>query len=140
MIVRLVAHSDLLFLYSPPEFAVHKIDPRKNREWLFLKNPAHMVQEPDSDGRRGRPLKVIQVGEKILRIFMALLCRQREPMEGGFLVLRDLFPQKVQFSEGVLSELVSLFRGGGKPVEGVRHIFWDATAGEQELSQLILRQ
>ena len=95
MIVWLMAHSNLLFLNLSPELAVHKIAPRKNRERLLLKNPAHMMQEPGGAGRQGRPPEVIQVAEKVLRIFITLLCRQREPMEGGVLVLRSRFFQKV---------------------------------------------
>ena len=109
MIVRLVAHCDLLLTDSSHELTLHMTTRRIWRRERFPENIAHVVEEPYSteENRRGT-LPMVQ--EK-LRIAVASSGRPRQPVFCRILILSYFFPLEVQLAEDVLCVLISLIGG-----------------------------
>lgn len=103
-----------------------------------MENPTYVMQEPRGIGQEGRALEIVHVVQEVLGVLIALRRRQREPVGGSILVLSDILSKKVQLTEGVLRELVSLLCRGGKLPDSLFDVFRDAVALEQEFSLLVL--
>lgn len=108
MVIRLVAHGDLLLPYPLPELALHEVDAGLRRRSLVLEDPTHVIQETCGAGQEERTLGVVHVFQEILGVLITLRCRQREPSDGFVSILGDVFPQKIQLAEHVLRILISL--------------------------------
>ena len=99
VVIRPVAQGEALLHDLSPELALYEVDAWLNRRKLLLEDSAHVVQEPGGAGQEGRPLPIVHVVQEILGVLVALLCRQREPANSGFPVLRDILSQQIQLAE-----------------------------------------
>lgn len=61
--------------------------------------------------------KQIEFAEGILGILISLIRRCGEPVNGGFYILRHIFPLEQQFAQPVLRRLIPEFRGGCEPLQ-----------------------
>ena len=73
MVIRLVAHRNLLLLDLPPEFSIHLLarrDVRRHR--VVLEDPAHVVEQlGDRQHHRGRA-EMVSLLQKELSILISL--------------------------------------------------------------------
>lgn len=140
MVVGLMAHGDFLFLNSSAELAVCDGDPSDGRPLRpILKQPAQMVQELRGTGERRRAAKVVSVVKEVLGVLVALGGGQREPVNGGVAVLRDLFAQKIELAQRILGVVMSGFRRFGQPLQcGIDLLRPGGGIGKNDLCQLVL--
>ena len=80
MIIRLVAHGDLLLLDLPPEFSIHLLAYWDGgRHGVVLKDPAHVVEQlSDRQHDRGRA-KIVLLLQEELSIWISLGGGAAEP-------------------------------------------------------------
>ena len=110
MVIRLVAHRNLLLLDLPPEFSIHLLTRRDcRRHGVVLEDPAHVVEQACDGKEHIGPVAVVKVIQKELCILVSLGCRLPEPVVCLLLILRHFFPCQVQLTQGVLRVLVALF-------------------------------
>ena len=112
MIVRLVAHGDLLFPDLPPELFVHDWPQPSGAGRLALlpEDPGKVAEQLGDRLRDGKKIPAAHVLHKILRVLIALLRRPLEPLPRGLPILRDLLTHQVELAKGVLGILAALFR------------------------------
>ena len=74
MVIRLVAHRNLLLLDLPPEFSVHLLARRDGgRHRVVLEDPAHVVEQlSDRQYHRGRA-EIVSLLQEELSIKLPLL-------------------------------------------------------------------
>ena len=141
MVIGLMAHGDFLFLDSSAELAVCDGDPSDGRPLRpILKQPAQMVQELRGTGESRRAAKVVSVVKEVLGVLVALGSGQCEPVDGGGAVLRDLFAQKIELAQRILSILIPLLRRQGELSDRFRHILGHFLPLEQKFSKPVLRE
>ena len=73
MIIRLVAHGDLLLLDLPPELSIHLLTYwGGGRHGVVLKDPAHVIEQPrDRQHHRGRA-EIVSLLQEELSILISL--------------------------------------------------------------------
>ena len=111
MVVRLVAHGDLLLLDLPPEFSIHLLARRDNeRHGVVLEDPAHVIEQPgDRQHHRGRS-EIVSLLQEELSILISLGGGTAEPRHRLSLVLWNPLSRQVQFAHRILGVLVSRLR------------------------------
>lgn len=80
MVIRLVAHRNLLLLDLPPEFSIHLLARRDvGRHRVVLEDPAHVVEQlGDRQHYRGR-VEIVPLLQKELSILISLDRGTAEP-------------------------------------------------------------
>ena len=140
MVICFVTERDALLLQFPAAFAVNlETGVGTCFSGVLLKDPSHMVQHTNDRTADCRSLEVIFVVEEILCILVSLLRRASEPFNSFFLVLLYVLTQKVQFAQCVLSELVTLFCGGGQVFQCLFDVLGNIFAGQVDLAEAISR-
>ena len=116
MVIRLVAHSNLLLLDLPPEFPIHLLarwDSGRHR--VVLEDPAHVVEQlGDRQHHRGRA-EMVSLLQKELSILISLNRGTAEPHHCLGLVLRKPLSRQAQLTQHVLGVLVSRLCRFGEP-------------------------
>ena len=103
MIVRLVAHGDLLFLDFPPQLSVHLLSHRGGgRHRVVTKDLTQMVEQPGGRQEHIGPARLIEVLQKEVGVLVSLFRRFIEIRPGLFSVLFDALPSEVKLSQRVL--------------------------------------
>ena len=121
MVIRLVAHGDLLFLDLPPQLSVHPLSHRGGgRHRVVTKDLTQMVEQSGGRQEHIGPAHLIEVLQKEVGVLISLFRRFIEIRPGRLPVLFDTLPSEVQFSKSVLGILVALLGGLGE----VGHRFW----------------
>lgn len=121
MVVRLVAHGDLLFLDLPPQLSVHPLSHRGGGGYrVVMKDLTQMVEQPGGRQKHIGPARLVEVFQKEVGVFVSLFRRFIEIRPGPLPVLFDILPGEVQFSQSVLGVLVALF-GGERQVSQCPH-------------------
>ena len=110
MVIRLVAHRNLLLLDLPPEFSIHLLTRRDcRRHGVVLEDPAHVVEQICDGKKHIGPVAIVEVIQKKLGVLISLGRGLPEPAVCLLLILRHFFPCQVQLTQGVLRVLVALF-------------------------------
>ena len=99
MVIRLVAHGDLLFLDFPPQLSVHPLSHRSGG-WhrVVTKDMTQMVEQPGGRQEHIGPARLIKVLQKEVGVLVSLFRRFIEIRPGLLPVLLDTLARKVQFS------------------------------------------
>ena len=104
MIVRLVAHGDLLFLDFPPQLSVHPLSHRGGgRHRVVTKDLTQMVEQSGGRQEHIGPARLIEVLQKEVGVLVSLFRRFIEIRPGPLPVLFDILSGEVQFSKSVLA-------------------------------------
>ena len=140
VVVRLVAHRNLLLLDLPPEFSIHLL-PRRDgrRHGVVLEDPAHMVEQICDGKEHIGPVAVVEVIQEKFRILVFLGCRLPEPAVRLLPVLCHFFPHQIQLTQRVLRVLVALFGTLGQILQRLSHILLHLLSLEIELAKLVCR-
>ena len=90
-----------------------------------MKQVSQVIENPGNSLHHEPLLEIVQVDEEVLSILISLVCRKSKPVNCRFPITLDhiFFPQKIQFSQGVLRELVPLFRRGVQPADSPIYVF-----------------
>ena len=73
VVIRLVAHRNLLLLDLPPEFSFHLLTRRDGRRHgVVLEDPAHVVEQICDGKKHIGPKAVIEVVQKKLSVLVSL--------------------------------------------------------------------
>ena len=106
------------------ELAVN-LDERIAKSFLILlsKDIAQVMHQACCCKEYGWVFEGIHAFQQILCIDISLCCSCRQPMQRCFLILPDIMPQKIQFAEGILRILVSLFCRFGEQFHSLYGIF-----------------
>ena len=123
MVVRLVAHGNLLFLDFPPQFSVHLLAQRSGRRHRVVTKDLTQVME-QSSGRQKHigPARLIEVLQEEGGVLVSLFRRFIEIRPGLFPILFDILPGEVQLSQSVLGVLIALFSGRGEIGHRLGHV------------------
>lgn len=115
MVIRLMAHGDLLFLDFPPQLSVHPLSHRSGRRnRVFPEDLAHVVKQSGGGEQQVGPLGLVKVLQEELCVLISLLRRFIEIRPGPPPILFDILAGEVQFPQSVLGVLVPLFGGVGE--------------------------
>ena len=80
MVIRLVAHGDLLLTDLLEQFAIRSLTARRaGRNGVVLKDPAHVVEQLGGREEHIRAVVVIEVIQKELGVLVSLGCGFPEP-------------------------------------------------------------
>lgn len=121
MVVRLVAHGNLLFLDFPPQLSVYLLSYRGGgRHRVVTKDLTQVVEQSGGRQEHIGPARLIEVLQKEVGVLVSLFRRFIEIAPGLLPILFDILAAKVQFSQSVLGVLVALFSGLGE----IGHCFW----------------
>ena len=108
MVIRLVAHRNLLLLDLPPELSIHLLA-RRDGGWhgVVLEDPAHVIEQPgDRQHHRGR-VEIVSLLQEELSILISLGGGAAEPHHCLGLIPWLPLSRQAQLSQHVLSVLVS---------------------------------
>ena len=115
MVIRLVAHGDLLFLDFPPQLSVHPLSHRSGGRYrVVTKDLTQMVEQSGGRQEHIGPAHLIEVLQKEVGVLISLFRRFIEIRPGPLPVLFDILSGEVQLSKSVLGVLVSVFGGVGE--------------------------
>ena len=96
MVIRLVAHGDLLFLDLPPQLSVHPLSHRSGRRHRVLpEDLAQMVEQPGGRQEHIEPAHLVEVFQKEGGVLISLFRRFIEIRSGLLPVLLDVLPGEV---------------------------------------------
>lgn len=96
MVIRLVAHGDLLFLDLPPQLSVHPLSHRSGRRHrVVTKDLTQMVEQPGGRQEHIGPARLIEVFQKEVGVLISLFRRFIEIRSGLLPVLLDVLPGEV---------------------------------------------
>ena len=138
MVIRLVAHGDLLFLDLPPQLSVHPLSHRSGgRHRVVTKDLTQMVEQPGGRQEHIGPARLIEVLQKEVGVLISLFRRFIEIRPGPLPVLFDILSGEVQLSKSVLGVLVSVFGGVGEIGHRFWHVFRDIFPLQIQLSQAV---
>ena len=102
MVVRLVAHGDLLFLDLPPQLSVHPLSHRSGgRHRVFPEDLAQVVEQSSGRQEHIGPARLIEVLQKEVGVLISLFRRFIEICPGQLPILLDILPGEVQLSQSV---------------------------------------
>ena len=104
VIIRLVAHSDLLLLNLAKPFAVNVVNVYPRRRWRrsLPDNLGHCTEQMDSAEQGRRIMLRLHVVEEELCVLMPLACGLGEPVLCCGIVLLHILSQKMQLAQEVL--------------------------------------
>ena len=112
MVIRLVAHGDLLFLDLPPQLSVHVLSHRGGgRHRVVTKDLTQMVEQFGGRQEYIGPARLGEVFQKEGGELISLFRRLAEIFPGLLPVRFDILSGEIQFSKSVLGVLVALFGG-----------------------------
>ena len=95
MVIRLVAHGDLLFLDLPPQLSVHVLSHRGGgRHRVVTKDLTQMVEQFGGRQEYIGPARLIEVFQKEVGVLVSLFCRFIEIRPGLFSILFDILAGK----------------------------------------------
>ena len=138
MVIRLVAHGDLLFLDLPPQLSVHPLSHRGGgRHRVVTKDLTQMVEQSGGRQEHIGPAHLIEVLQKEVGVLISLFRRFIEIRPGPLPILFDALPSEVQFSKSVLGVLVSMFGGVGEIGHRLLHVFRNIFPLQIQLSQAV---
>ena len=96
MIVRLVAHGDLLFLDFPPQLSVHPLSHRGGGGYrVVTKDLTQMVEQPGGGQEYIGPARLIEVLQKEVGVLVSLAGRLAEIFPGPPPILPNILPGEV---------------------------------------------
>ena len=99
MVIRLVAHGDLLFLDLPPQLSVHPLSHRGGgRHRVVTKDLTQMVEQWGGRQEHIGPARLIEVLQKEAGVLISLFRRFIKIRPGLLPILLDILAGKVQFS------------------------------------------
>ena len=76
MVIRLVAHGDLLFLDLPPQLSVHPLSHRSGgRHRVLPENLTQMVEQAGGRQEHIGPARLVEVFQKEVGVFVSLFRR-----------------------------------------------------------------
>ena len=126
MVIRLVAHGDLLLTDLLAQFAVRSVAAqRAGRNGVVLKDPAHVVEQFGGREEYIGTVIIIEVVQKELGVLISLGCGFPEPAMRLLPVLGHILAGEVQLAQGVLRILVALLGGIGQILHRSGCIFRD---------------
>ena len=138
MVIRLVAHGDLLFLDFPPQLSVHPLSHRSGGRYrVVTKDLTQMVEQPGGRQEHIGPARLIEVLQEEGGVLVSLFRRFIEIRPGLLPILFDTLPSEVQFSKSVLGILVALLGGLGEVGHRFWHVFRDIFPLQIQLSQAV---
>ena len=110
MVIRFVAHSNLLLLDLPPELSIHLLTYwGGGRHGVVLKDPAHVVEQAGNcQHDRGRSNIIVPL-QKELGVLISL-SGPAEPHYCLDLIRLNTLPSQIQLSQHILGILVSRLR------------------------------
>ena len=112
MVIRLVAHGDLLFLDFPPQLSVDVLSHRSGgRHRVLPEDLAQMVEQSGGRQEHIGPAHLVEVFQKEGGVLVSLLRLLAEIFPGLLPVRFDILSGEIQFSKSVLGVLVALFGG-----------------------------
>ena len=96
MVIRLVAHGDLLFLDFPPQLSVHPLSHRSGRRHrVVTKDLTQMVEQPGGGQEYIGPARLIEVLQKEVGVLVYLAGRLAEIFPGPPPILPNILPGEV---------------------------------------------
>ena len=111
MVIRLVAHGDLLLADLLEQFTVRSVAARRaGRNGVALKDPAHVVEQSGGRQEHIGLVGIVEVVHKELCILVSLFCRFTEIRPGPLTILLDILSGEVQLPQSILCVLVSPVR------------------------------
>ena len=82
-------------------------------------------------------VRIVDIVHEILRINIALRCRQPQPVQTLFLVTGNITVIEIQLAQGILRIGIAKVGGEREPLDRFRNILWDIRTSKIEPTKLI---